>query len=141
MDDLNRDQRRARAAQARKLAAMRPETLTEIPRERWPKLSYTAPLKAWESRKYLAQLYDVEQQDTLSTLRLSVCRVTLQADGRWEENLTWDELMQVKRDCGFGDWYAIEVHPRDMDIVNVASMRHLWLLPKPLSIGWFKSEA
>lgn len=25
------------------------------------------------------------------------------------------------------------------DYVNVANMRHIWVLPEPLSIGWFKT--
>ena len=49
--------------------------------------------------------------------------------------------MQVKREIGFGDWYALEIFPRDGDIVNVANMRHLWMLATPLSIGWFAQTA
>jgi len=142
-EHLNREQRRAAVAYARSEAARRPPTLTEIPRDRWPqdyRVSPEAPTKAYESRQFLAQLYDVGAREGRTCLRLSVCRVTLKEDGRWEEGLSWDELMQAKRECGFGDWYAVEVYPEDSEIVNVANMRHLWLLTTPLSIGWFKAQ-
>jgi len=142
-EHLNREQRRAAVAYARSEAARRPPTLTEIPRDRWPRdyrMSPEAPTKAYESRQFLAQLYDVGAREGRTCLRLSVCRVTLKEDGRWEEGLSWDELMQAKRECGFGDWYAVEVYPEDSEIVNVANMRHLWLLTTPLSIGWFKAQ-
>lgn len=143
-ENLNRSERRAMVAYARAEAARRPPVLTEIPRARWPKdyrMSPEAPTKAYESREFLAQLYDAGAREGRTALRLSVCRVTLKDDGRWEEGLSWDELMQAKRECGFGDWYALEVYPQDREIVNVANMRHLWLLATPLTIGWFKSSA
>ena len=141
-ESLSRSERRARASYLRKAAASRPARMTEIPRARWPAHFLTdprAPTKAYESSRYLAQLYDAGALEGRTALRLSICRVTLKDDGRWEEDLQWSELMQVKRECGFGDWYAVEVYPADTDIVDVANMRHLWLLTKPLSIGWFRS--
>lgn len=139
-EHLSRRERRAMSIFAREEAAKRPAKLTPIPYIRWP-VSYKnnpeAPTQAWESRKYLCQLYDVTPFQGIDTRRLSICRVTLQNDGMWEANLEWDELMEAKRQCGFGDWYAMEIYPRERDIVNVANMRHLWLLAVPLSIGWF----
>lgn len=143
-EHLSRSDRRAMAAFARAEAARRPEKLTEIPRSRWPRHYLTdpqAPTKAYESREFLAQLYDAGSREGRTTMRLSVCRVTLKDDGRWEENLSWDELMRVKRECGFGDLYAVEIYPQDDQIVNVANMRHLWLLATPLTIGWFRSTS
>lgn len=139
---MNRRDRKAMAIYAKAEAAMRPELLTEIPKDQWPpsyRLGPNAPVKAWASRKYLAQLYDVGACEGRTGMRLSVCRVTLLESGHWEENLTWEELMQVKREIGCGDMYAVEVYPRDDDIVNVANLRHLWILATPLSIGWFSA--
>lgn len=76
--------------------------------------------------------------DEGNAIRLSVNRTTLGDNGRWVENITWDELQELKRQCGFGDWYAIEVYPRDKDVVNVANMRHLWVLQESLNVGWVK---
>src|SRR5277367_3016738 len=109
-EHLNRADRRKMMAYAKQAAVKRPEILTEIPRARWPAHYLTdpkAPLKAFESRKYLVQLYDVGAHEGRTTVRLSICRVTLKDDGRWEEDLRWDELMQVKRELGFGESYAI----------------------------------
>jgi hypothetical protein len=141
-ESLSRSERRARASYLRKAAAARPARMTEIPRARWP-VHYlndpSAPTKVYESSRYLAQLYDAGGLEGRAAMRLSICRVTLKDDGRWEEDLQWSELMQVKRECDFGDWYAMEVYPADADIVDVANMRHLWILATPLSIGWFRS--
>lgn len=140
-EHMNRAERRARVAYARQEAAKRPERMTEVPKDQWPpsyRLGPIAPMRAFVSRKYLAQLYDAGAHEDRTTRRLSISRVTLKDDGRWQEDISWEELMQVKREVGFGDTYAIEVYPSDKDIVNVANMRHLWLLATPLSIGWFR---
>lgn len=139
-EHLDRQSRKAMMKYAREKALERPATLTPIPRERWPadyRANPEAPTQAWESRKFMVQMYDAPPFQGIDTRRLSVCRVTLQSDGHWEQNLTWEELMAVKRETGFGDWYAVEIYPRDCDVVNVANLRHLWLLAVPLSIGWF----
>lgn len=131
------------ASYARAEALKRPEKLTAIPYERWPphyRQSTGAPTQAWESRKFLVQMYDAPTFKNIDARRLSVSRVTLKGDGRWEENITWEELMAVKRECAFGDWYAVEIYPRDIDIVNIANLRHLWVFSRPLPIGWFADE-
>jgi hypothetical protein len=115
------------ASYARQEAARRPVAMTEIPKDRWPAYFRTdpqAPRAAYESREFLAQLYDVGEREGRATLRLSIYRVTLKDDGQ----------------CGFAGWYAVEVYPPDWDIVNVANMRHLWLLSTPLTIGWFNEN-
>lgn len=136
-EHLNRAGRRAMVAHAAQEAKKRPEILTEIPRAAWP-LSQTRQTHVWHSRKFLVQMFEEEPFQGVETRRISVCRATLLECGRWEENLTWDELMQVKREIGFGEWYAVEIFPRDRDVVNVANMRHLWLLGSPLALGWFR---
>jgi hypothetical protein len=37
---------------------------------------------------------------------------------------------------GFGAADALEVYPRDGDVVNVANIRHLWVLRDPLPWAW-----
>lgn len=128
---------------AREEAAKRPARLTEIPRETWPLYPNPAhePTKVWQSRKYLVQMFDERPLHGVDTRRISVCRVTLGDDGHWDAGLSWDELQNIKREIGFGDWYGVEIYPRDRDVVNVANMRHLWLLAVPLDLGWFESTA
>jgi len=51
---------------------------------------------------------------------------------------SWDELMQIKRQCGYGDACACELLPPDKDIVNVANMRHIFIMDTPPQFLWKK---
>lgn len=132
---MNRKERRAQRSEQHAFVKALPDTLTPIPPEEFPPVE-PMPIRAWRSRHYLAQVYAAGSIAYPSLIRLSICRTRIQVGGRWEARLTWDELMQIKRDVGLGDWYGVEVYPRDKDIVNDANMRHLWLMPTPLMIGW-----
>lgn len=46
-----------------------------------------------------------------------------------KDGLLWDDLQWVKDAVGLGDHEAIEIYPRGSDLVNVANIRHLWVLP------------
>jgi hypothetical protein len=135
---VNRRERRATQKEQHSFvkAQALPEQLTPVLPDEFPAIGLL-PVQAWRSRKYLVQLWD-EPSEYQRMMRLSVCRVMQNANGRWQDGLTWDELQAIKREVGYGDWYAIEIYPRDEDVVNVANFRHLWLLPVPLPIGWFK---
>ena len=50
-------------------------------------------------------------------------------DGK-TNRLTWDELMVIKNEMLGEDACAIELFPRDCDVVNEANIRHLWELPQ-----------
>lgn len=129
--------RRSAASQVNVLALSRPASLQEVSSSEWPKSKFDPKrTHVWQSRKFLVQMFDEDCFQGIDTRRISVARVTMKDDGNWNENITWEELMQVKREIGFGHWYAVEVYPRDDDIVNVANMRHLWLLAQRLDIGW-----
>lgn len=52
------------------------------------------------------------------------------------DGITWDELQALKRQCGFGDRFAVEVYPADLDVVNVGNLRHLWVLQGALPFAW-----
>lgn len=113
-----------------------PESLREIPRDQWPNDDLARRSRVWRSSEFLVQQFDEPNGVT----RLSINRTVLLATGRWDENITWDELQRIKRECGYGDHFAVEVFPADYDVVNVANMRHLWLLPAPLSFAWSRSS-
>jgi hypothetical protein len=134
---MNRQKRRAQKAIQKQYVKQFSSELTVVPPSEWPAVS-DPPLQCWRSSKYAVQLYNETAYPGMK--RLSICRATVGTSGRWNDGLTWDELQAIKREVGFGDWYAIEVYPRDQDIVNVSNMRHLWLMPKPLPIGWFKED-
>jgi hypothetical protein len=109
---------------------------------RWGDRGGEAPIEVWVSREFLVQVYAPRPTEgQLPVCRLSICRVTAGSDGRWEDGISWDELQRAKREIGRGDAYAVEVYPRDRDVVNVANLRHLWLFDEPLDIGWFSRRA
>ena len=129
---LDRRSRAYRQALKRENAT-RPRLLTPVPRDQWPHTETSRPrIAAWISRSYLVQAFEEDG----GVVRLSVNRVTLGRDGRWDDQITWDELQEIKRQVGYGDSFAVEIFPRDRDVVNVANMRHLWVLPHPLDFGW-----
>lgn len=128
---MDRNTRRA----MEKENARRPQALEEVPPSQWPmtRSQYDPKRRGvWLSREFLVQQF---QED--GATRLSVCRTLVDGNGAWLAEITWDELQRIKREVGMGDKYAIEIYPRDREVVNVANMRHLWVLDEPLSHGWF----
>jgi len=90
-----------------------------------------APFAAWRSRDYIVQAFDDGGFTRLSVNRSDFDIKT----GDWIAGITWDELQRIKAECGFADRWAVEVFPPDDCVVNVANMRHLWLIDKP-AFGW-----
>lgn len=122
---------RAQRRQLERDNAKQPATLYEVPREQWP--NPNAPqLRVFRSRDFLVQEFAA---DAPAAVRLSVCRTTL-AGERWQDGISWDDLQRLKRECGYGDADAVEVFPADADVVNVANMRHLWIMAEPLACAW-----
>lgn len=66
---------------------------------------------------------------------MSVCRTSMR-QGRWVDGISWDDLQRLKREAGYGESDAVEVYPADSDVVNVANMRHLWILETPIRFAW-----
>lgn len=136
---MNRRERRAAASEMRAQATAWPVHLAPVPEDQWPpRAGYTEyPIAVWRSREFLAQVFEAPALGGTEVRRLTVNRVTMRADGHWDQDIAWDDLQRVKRETGHGDWYAVEIYPRDRDVVHVANMRHLWLLAEPLALGWF----
>lgn len=126
---------RAQRRLAKKQATKYPARLTRVPLDRWPDSPSSASrINVWLSRHYLVQGF-AEMGDIV---RLTVCSTTPSADS-WADGLTWDELMEIKRQCGYGHRAAVEIYPDDSNIVNVANMRHLWVLPEAPAYMWRKA--
>lgn len=99
----------------------------------WPKDAVAEKrVGVWRSRSFLAQLI----RDPNGQMRLTVNRTEIDDDGRWRAGITWDALMRVKAQCGLADRWAVEVFPPAEEVVNVANMRHLWLLDEPPAYCW-----
>lgn len=111
------------------------EALDEIPREEWPTVIPDNLSRAYRSNQFFVQIYELPN----GVVRLTACRTEVDGDD-WKAGISWDNLQDLKRRLGFADKYAIEVYPREVDLVNVANLRHLWILPEPLEVGWFKDS-
>jgi hypothetical protein len=109
-----------------------------VPSEHWPQPHPDSLKAVWRSAQFLVQIY-IEGVDAM---RLSICRTQLNGEtGRWYDEITWDEMQGIKRGIGYGEFLAVEIFPADKDIVNVANMRHLWVLDTdqlPKGVGWIR---
>ncbi len=132
---MNRAQRREMEAELARENARWPAELVPVPRIEWPERYPATLLEAWRSRDWLVQVH----QDG-GAVRLSVCRAAFEPRGeRWADGITWDDLQRLKRECGRGHLDAVEIYPADRDVVNVANMRHLWLVERAaLPFAWRK---
>lgn len=117
-----------------------------IPKSEWPDLHGTNLRPMWVKRNagFLVMAYPVPA-GCGAILRLTVVRAAgVSMDGRgrvvYRDGITWDDLMQVKRDVGFANEWAVEVFPADAEVVNVANMRHLWILPQAPAFAWRKGD-
>ena len=111
-----------------------PTVLQIVPRREWPAWHQDSIiLRVWRSRDFLVQEYAVDHDDVL--VRLSVNRTKLTGE-RWSDNVTWDELQQIKAECGYAEYEAVEIYPAACDVVNVENMRHLWIMSGFLTFVW-----
>lgn len=117
-----------------------PVTLREIPREAWPKRDHSDErrIQAWRSRDFLVQAF----HEGGGIIRLSINRSSIDMrTARWRDGITWDELQRLKAEAGYGDHCAVEVYPPDADVINVANVRHLWVLPDAPAFAWRAASA
>lgn len=131
---------RAQRRELERQNAKMPLQLREVPRAEWPLESQRGPIsRVWRSRDFLVQEY-AEREPVL--VRLSVLRTTLDPKaGRWVDGITWDELQRLKAECGYGSHDALELYPPDRDVVNVANLRHLWVMREPVPFAWRREGA
>lgn len=108
--------------------------LVRVPHEEWPAAMPKGLVDVWRSQGFLVQVFDPKD----GAQRLTVCR-TKHNGKSWVPGITWDELQQIKAECGNSEVYAVEIFPAESDLVNVANMRHLWLLNKAPDFAWRKS--
>ncbi len=108
-----------------------PRAMTIVPREAWPPGATLALLSAscqalgvWRSRTHLAIVYPAPEP---AWRRITVQRTDWDERGALD-GISWDYLQQIKIEVGLGGYVAVEVYPEDDQLVNVANMRHLWIL-------------
>lgn len=109
-----------------------------IPQHDWPQHLPPTIVKVLRSREFLVQVH--QENKAGATFRLSICRTELDDDGEYRGGITWDELRRIKAGCGFAHYDAVEIYPMEIDVVNVANMRHLWVVERGfIKFAWRKS--
>lgn len=113
-----------------------PPAPVQVPRHEWPtdlEVRSSRPrLAVWRSSKFLVQVFE----EANGCKRISVNRCEVNAAGEFSDQITWDELQQLKNQIGFEKFDAVEIYPTAKDVVNIANMRHLWVLPVPFYFAW-----
>lgn len=130
----NREQRRAAAKYLQEQNARWPAQLIDVPAHEWPPRAPARLVAVKRSRSYLVQVFDDGASGVL--VRLSINRCGLTPAGGWLQEIAWDDLQRLKAEAGYADFDAVEVFPRAADVVNVANMRHLWVMSEPLAFAW-----
>lgn len=102
----------------------------EIPKEKWPENWKKAdrnrlPFRVLRNNQFFVQCH----RETHGITRITVNRIKLKTLHRWDDEISWDDLQWVKNAVGYAHKNAVEVFPEQKRVVNVANMRHLWVLP------------
>ena len=90
-------------------------------------------MNVYRNNRFLVQ--EFKEKDGI---RITVNRTMIDNKGRWLDNISWTALQNIKNELGYADKIAVEIFPKEKDIVNVANMRHLWILDDVQNIGWVK---
>lgn len=91
---------REQARQLERENMKRPEYMVRLSASEIPASSAadSSRIEVWRSRHFLAQVFTAQ-----TGLRISINRTTIdRRSGRWHDNITWDELMLIKRQIGYG---------------------------------------
>ncbi len=78
---------------------------------------------AWESDTFCAAAFRDQ-----NTVRLDIFRKDL------KDGITWDELHNIKNECGFSDKDAIEFFPAEDSVINTGNYRHLYIFDDKLPL-------
>lgn len=115
------------------------DRLVDIPFEQWPVVAVNAKrTRVCRCQDFLVQIF----REPEGVVRLSIMRTAFDTTtGRWKDGIGWDDLQQLKKLAGYGDKCAVELYPPDANIVNVANIRHLFILPEPPSFMWTSRPA
>ena len=87
---------------------------------------------------FISKFFFVQVYNDNGYTRISVNRNQITNNGKWEENITWEELQAIKNEIGYSGNDCLEVYPKAGDEVNVSNMRHLWVMVEPVSFAWRK---
>jgi hypothetical protein len=84
------------------------------------------------------QVYDEPNGIT----RLSIHRCQFDTKSKqWKDGISWDDLQTLKALAGYADRVGVELYPSEADVVNVANIRHIFLLTEAPAFMWKRSRA
>jgi hypothetical protein len=117
-----------------------PQLLELIPREQYPlgrnapTLVYSDPVNGVVVQVWEGKTPGCDGTPWAGTLRVAIkhtsAKTPEQAMGRgYAKPITWDDLQAIK-DHFWPERIAVEVFPPKSEIVDVADMRWIWVLPK-----------
>lgn len=101
--------------------------MAPVPESMWPLNPRIKPIAIFRSSSFLAQVF----APLNAGQRISVLRTSITREGDHRADISWEELMAVKSECGFSACWAVEIYPPNSKVVNVANMRHLWITEAP----------
>lgn len=108
----------------------------QIPEEQWPEGSKAAggdrPIAAFRNARFFVQVCREEN----GAVRISVNRTQIDETYNFVGGITWDELFIIKNEIGYADKDCIEIYPAESKLVNVANIRHLFILETPHPLNW-----
>lgn len=89
-------------------------------------------VQAVRNRDFLVQIFKEEY-----ATRLSINKTKLNKDGSgWEDGIFWDDIQRIKNNLGYRDYCAIEIYPPERDLVNVANIRHVFVVKHEPEFMW-----
>lgn len=116
-----------------------PAHLVAVPRDQWPDMSRSPyhtgsiVLACFRSRSFLLCVW----LEPNGFERLSINRAEWdERQRRFRDDISWDDIQRLKAQAGYADRWAVEIFPSDDQVVNVANMRHVWLLDEAPRYAW-----
>ena len=129
---MTRTERREAARELAKTSAKFPKHLVEVGLQNIGATPPPGLIKVFRSREYLVQVFE---EPAPCVCRLTVNRTKLDGSN-WQADIGWEDLQRLKNEAGYHGRDAVEVFPRQNDVVNVANMRHIFVMAEPLSFAW-----
>ena len=109
---------------------MKLKPFKEVHRDVWPDHKPNL-CRVYKSSEFLVQVFSEDD----GVFRLSICSVKRKGT-KWADGITWDKLQAIKNVVGYEAFCAVECYPEKSQVVNVANMRHLFVLPVRPSFAW-----
>jgi hypothetical protein len=109
----------------------------KVPQEKW-----TFPpkglIEVWSNPDFLVQI-NQEKFNKRITINKTTA-IFIKGNPHWKDGITWDQIQEIKQLVGYGDHWAVECYPPDHHVINIANMRHIWILENPPEFGWHKND-